>query len=282
MAYLIIKLLLYLSYLVMFQFMYVGSSPNPSQADDVVPPIDCTFQCSDSRCFRQLFECLSDSFRRDVSRLTLAMTSQLLQCTKQLEKMNTQLSELVNVTSEHLSDMVHSIRDEVAVIDKSTKATQSKLDRVKQLLSSRSVSDGSVESHNVRHSHKKIVEGEHMVHQDQHQHQFHPRIDAVNQRVYVSQSGVVPSIPHLRQQTSDLSDHSPAHHKQLSDVHFVKYSRGQSLDLDRVQPVRVYNPYPMYEIRTIDPESSHLVKCYLCDGSERQYLIRTHNRWKRD
>lgn len=280
MAYFIIKLLLYLSYLVMFQFMYVGSSPNPSPADDVVPPIDCTFQCSDSRCFRQLFECLSDSFRRDVSRLTLAMTSQLLQCTKQLEKMNTQLSELVNVTSEHFSDMVHSIRDEVAVIDKSTKATQSKLDRVKQLLTSRSVSDGSVQSHNFRHSHKKIGEGEAVMFQQQQRHQLHPRVDAY-QRVHVSSSGVIPSFPHLSQQSSDLSDHHPVHHKHFSDVHSVKDSSGQSLDLGRYQPARVYIPYPKYEIRTIGPESSHLVKCYLCDGSERQYLIRTHNRWKR-
>lgn len=277
MAYFIIKLLLYLSYLVMFQFMYVGSSSNPSQAEHTVPPIDCTFQCSDSRCFRQLFECLSDSFRRDVSRLTLAMTSQLLQCTKQLEKMNTQLSDLVNVTSEHLSAMVHSIKAEVAVIDKSTKATQQKLDRVKQLLSSRSVSDSSVESHKIRHSHRNF-EGEAVT--MNHHHQLHPRVDEY-QRVHVSSSGVIPSFPHLLQQSSDLSDHPPAHHRQFSDVYSVEDSRGQSLDLGRYQPARVYIPYPVYEIRTIDPESSHLVKCYLCDGSERQYLIRTHNRWKR-
>lgn len=272
------KLLLYLSYLLFIQFMYVGSSSDLSHADRTAPP-DCTFECSDSRCFRQLFECLSDSFRRDVSRLTLAIMSQLLQCTTQLEKMNTQLNSLVNVTSEHLSAMVHSLKAEVAAIDESAKATQLKVDRVKQLLSSRSVDDSvSAGSHHTRHHHGEVLIGSHpdpFVNHGSH-HQHHGRFDEDSRP------------PHLVQRVPATSDHSSLHHLGHSVVHSDIDSSGQSLDLNANTnfntPYSVnYQivPYPKYVIRTLDPESSHIVKCFLCDGSERQYLIRTHNRWKR-
>lgn len=267
------KLVLYLSYLLLLQFMYVGSKSNQSHAEHTSPPIDCTFQCSDSRCFRQLFECLSNSFRRDVSRLTLAMTSQLLQCTLQLEKMNAQLSYLVNVTSEHLSDMVHSLKHEVAAIDESAKATQLKLDRVKQLLSSRSVDDSVLTgSHPIRHHHDEVIRS----HPDpQFVHGSNPQRSG---RLYEDRQP-----PHLRQLVPDVSSHLSLHHLGHSVVHSVKDSSGQSLDLSaNYNPESAkYQLYPRYVIHEIDPESSHIVKCYLCDGSERQYLIRTHNRWKR-
>lgn len=271
MAY-ILKLLL-LFYPIIIQFMYVGSQMNQSHVDQTLPPIDCTFTCSDSVCFRQLFQCLSDSFRRDVSRLTLAMTSQLLQCTEQLVKMNTQLSELVNVTSERLSDMVHVVKHELAAIDKSAIANTHKLDRVKQLLSSRSVS----------------VDSENNVHPTHHEtsRSFGPSsiVDGSNYQL----GGHHPDhqSPHLRQLVRTSSDHhSLRHHKHFSDVHLRRDYSGQSLDQHVIQHINnspsVEHLYPVYEIQTLfDPESSHIVKCYLCDGSEKQYLIRTHNRWKR-